>query len=68
MLPFDEEVVVRQDKFTSAIGSDGTNIKFIGNMSITPNSFKVLLKAEIKITDGYAQTTDSSTGGRNASR
>lgn len=68
MLPFDEDVVVRQDKFTSAIGSDGTNIKFIGNMSITPNSFKVLLKAEIKITDGYAQTTDSSTGGRNASR
>lgn len=66
MLPFTEEVVVKQDKFTSAIGSDGTNIKFIGNMSITPNSFKVLLKAEVKITDGFAKTTDSSTGGRSS--
>ena len=67
MLPFTEEVVVKQDKFTSAIGSDGTNIKFIGNMTITPSTFKVLLKAEVRITDGFAKTTDSSTGGRSSS-
>lgn len=67
MLPYSEEVVVRQDKFTSAVGSDGTNIKFIGNMSITPNTFKVLLKAEVRITDGAAQPTSSGSGGRSGS-
>lgn len=54
MLPYFEETVINQDRFTSRIGSDGTNVSFIGNMQIDPPRFNVILKAEVKITDGVS--------------
>lgn len=67
LLPFNEETVINQDRFTSKVGSDGTNIKFIGNMTINPPRFNVVIKAEVRLTDGVSQPSSQGGIGRGSS-
>ena len=51
LLPVVEnETVIKQDKFTSAVGSDGTDTKFVGDITVLPRKFKIILNAEIRLT------------------
>lgn len=50
MLPYTEEILVRQSLATSTINSDGKKINYAGDMQIAPSTFKILVRGEVQIT------------------
>lgn len=64
LLPVVEsEIIVNQTKFTSAVSGDGTDTKFVGDISIQPASFKILLNAEVRLTGSDAGPAPAPKGG-----
>lgn len=53
MLPYQDEVIVDQTIKSSVVGSDGIKIKFIGEGTVEPASFSVMLRAEVVITQEF---------------
>lgn len=58
MLPITgEQTVINQMQYTSAVAGNGTDIKSVGDITIEPSSFVVLLNAQVRNTDEEVNVT-----------
>lgn len=50
MLPFTEEVLIKQELATSTVNSDGNKTNYAGSLVLAPSTFKLLVRGEVQIT------------------
>lgn len=62
MLPYEEVKIMEQSKFTGLVGGDGSTVKFIGDMSIDPPAFKVLVRNDLGTTSSSVSSGSSGGG------
>jgi hypothetical protein len=49
MLPYTEEILIKQELATSTVNSDGNKTNYAGSMLIAPSTFRLLARGEVQI-------------------
>lgn len=63
LLPFVEEVLIKQDLATSTVNSDGKKTNYAGSAIVSPTTFRIRTRGEIKITPDPAPPSGTDGGG-----
>ena len=63
LLPFSEESLIKQDLASSTVNSDGKKTNYGGDMIISPGSFRIRVRGEVKITPDPTPPSGGDGGG-----